>query len=153
MDSAGVALLGTSLITGLSAKSKEDRLARECDAGQVCDPSLASVKDGADTLALVTDVLWISGAVAAGVGGYRIEGLDQRLVYPALEAGTLVQGDVPGNAGVILTNLFRIEKVAATRDVLAINLTESVDSSEALWRGFPKGWGRVIEYTPGIFKK
>jgi hypothetical protein len=65
---AGVALLGTSLITGLVASSKADRLERECDAEHQCDPSLASVADSADTLAFVTDVLWISGAVAAGVG-------------------------------------------------------------------------------------
>jgi hypothetical protein len=65
---AGAALLGTSLITGLMASSKAGRLEDECP-GRVCvDPDLVSVRDSASTLALATDVLWITGAVALGVG-------------------------------------------------------------------------------------
>jgi hypothetical protein len=63
----GAALLGTGVATGLAAKSKSDQLAHEC-GGKRCDRSLEGVQDSARSLALVTDVLWITGAVAAGVG-------------------------------------------------------------------------------------
>lgn len=60
-------LLGASLITGLTASSRSDQLDRECGARN-CDPSLAHLQDSAQTFALATDVLWITGAIAAGVG-------------------------------------------------------------------------------------
>jgi hypothetical protein len=63
----GAALLGTSLVTGLMASSKAKQLEQEC-SGKACDPSLESVKDSASTLAVTTDVLWISGAVILGAG-------------------------------------------------------------------------------------
>jgi tetratricopeptide (TPR) repeat protein len=63
----GAALLGTSLITGLMASSKASRLEEECNAKR-CDESLQNVKDSAATLALATDVLWISGVLAVGAG-------------------------------------------------------------------------------------
>ncbi len=88
LGGAGAALLGTSLITGLSAKSKADRLERECD-GDVCDPSLQSVKDSAETLGLVTDVLWITGVVAAGVGVtlFVLDATDNEKMQTAVQAG------------------------------------------------------------------
>jgi tetratricopeptide repeat protein len=67
LGGSGAALLGTSLVTGLMASSKAHRLDRDCEDKR-CNASLASVKDSAETLALVTDVLWITGAVVAGVG-------------------------------------------------------------------------------------
>jgi hypothetical protein len=67
LGGSGAALLGTSLVTGLLASSKASQLDHDCE-NKVCSPSLAGVKDSAETLALVTDVLWITGAVVAGVG-------------------------------------------------------------------------------------
>jgi hypothetical protein len=55
------------VITGLTARSRSDRLDREC-GGRNCDPSLASLQDSAQAFALATDVLWIGGAIAAGAG-------------------------------------------------------------------------------------
>jgi hypothetical protein len=67
LGGAGVALLGTSLITGLSANSKQNELERECP-NDVCDLSMKGTQDSAKTLALVTDVFWVTGLIAAGVG-------------------------------------------------------------------------------------
>jgi hypothetical protein len=64
---SGAALIGTSVITGLMASSKAKRLEQEC-SGKTCDPSLESVKNSAASLAVATDVLWISGAVILGAG-------------------------------------------------------------------------------------
>jgi hypothetical protein len=63
----GAALLGTSLVTGLMASSKAKRLESEC-SGKVCDPGLEDVKNSAASLAVATDVLWISGALILGAG-------------------------------------------------------------------------------------
>jgi tetratricopeptide (TPR) repeat protein len=68
LGSAGVVLLGTSLITGLNAKFKQNKLERDCDENKVCDRSLKSTQDSARTLAALTDVFWITGLVAAGAG-------------------------------------------------------------------------------------
>ena len=68
LGGTGAALLGTSLITGLMANSKASKLDRECDADGSCDPSLRGTKDSAESLALATDVLWISGLIVAGAG-------------------------------------------------------------------------------------
>lgn len=67
LGGSGAALLGTSLVTGLMAKSKASKLERECDDNR-CDPSLQGTKDSAESLALATDVLWISGLLVAGAG-------------------------------------------------------------------------------------
>jgi hypothetical protein len=85
LGGAGVALLGTSLVTGLMAKSKASKLDRECD-GDSCDPSLKGTKDSAESLALATDVLWIGGLIAAGAGVtlFILDANDD-------EAGTAVQ--------------------------------------------------------------
>ena len=64
----GAALIGTSVVTGLMATSKANQLKKECDGSKACDPSLKSVKDSAGSLAVATDVLWISGAVILGAG-------------------------------------------------------------------------------------
>lgn len=73
MGGGGAMILG-ALIPGLMAKSKMEELDRQCsgttdDQGRrICDPALKSKNDSALTLATVADVLWISGAVVAGVG-------------------------------------------------------------------------------------
>ena len=67
LGGTGAVLLGTSLVTGLMANSKASKLERECD-GNDCDPSLQGTKDSAKSLALATDVLWISGLIVAGAG-------------------------------------------------------------------------------------
>ncbi len=65
---AGAALIGASLVTGLMASSEAERLESECE-GKIClDPSLESAHESASTLALTTDVLWVTGVVALGVG-------------------------------------------------------------------------------------
>ncbi len=63
----GLALLGTSLVTGLMASSKAQQLKDECN-GKICDSSLESVQSSARTLGVTTDVLWISGALVLGTG-------------------------------------------------------------------------------------
>jgi tetratricopeptide (TPR) repeat protein len=68
LGGTGAALLGTSLITGLMANSKASKLERECGDDNNCDPSLQSTKNSAESLALATDVLWISGLIVAGAG-------------------------------------------------------------------------------------
>jgi len=67
LGGTGAALLGTSLITGLMANSKAGKLDRECP-DDTCPPSLKSTQDSAKSLALATDVLWISGLIVAGAG-------------------------------------------------------------------------------------
>jgi hypothetical protein len=64
---SGAALIGTSVVTGLLASAKASELKKECD-GKTCDASLESVKESAVSLAVATDVLWISGAVILGAG-------------------------------------------------------------------------------------
>lgn len=64
---AGVALLATSVGTGLAAKAKQNELANEC-MGNICPPGLEGTRDGAQTLAAFTDAFWITGLVSAGVG-------------------------------------------------------------------------------------
>lgn len=105
----GAALLGTSLVTGLMASSKAGQLEDECtgvaDDGrpQCLDPSLRDVKDSAETLALVTDVLWISGALVAGAG-ITLFVLDDG---GATEGGTAVQtGCFAGGCGLLAQGRF-----------------------------------------------
>jgi Tfp pilus assembly protein PilF len=89
----GAALLGTSLVTGLMASSKASQLEEECGSDGRCDPSLESVRDDAKSLALTTDVLWISGAVFLGAG-VTLFILDQQSSpdATALEAGCFDSG-------------------------------------------------------------
>jgi len=63
----GAALIGTSVVTGLMASSKASQLKKEC-ADKICDGSLKGVQQSAHSLAVATDVLWISGAVFVGAG-------------------------------------------------------------------------------------
>jgi hypothetical protein len=67
LGGAGAVFLGAALATGLTANSRQNKLERECD-GTLCPASLENTRDSAQTLALVTDVFWITGLVAAGVG-------------------------------------------------------------------------------------
>jgi hypothetical protein len=69
--SVGGALLIGSVVTGVLALGEKSDLDARCTLGpqsNQCDPSLADTRDNAKTLALVTDVLWITGAVAATTG-------------------------------------------------------------------------------------
>jgi hypothetical protein len=68
LGGAGVVFLGTALATGLTANARQNKLERECDSNDVCPPSLQNTRDSAETLALLTDIFWITGVVAAGVG-------------------------------------------------------------------------------------
>jgi hypothetical protein len=68
LGGAGVVFLGAALATGLTANSRQNKLERECDSNDICPPSLQNTRDSAETLALLTDVFWITGVVAAGVG-------------------------------------------------------------------------------------
>jgi tetratricopeptide (TPR) repeat protein len=97
----GAALLGASLITGLMASSKASRLEEECNAKR-CDESLQNVKDSAATLALATDVLWISGALAVGAG-VTLFFLD----HAGAEAATAVQtGCFDAGCGILASGRF-----------------------------------------------
>jgi tetratricopeptide (TPR) repeat protein len=64
----GGALLVGAVVTGVMTKSAESTLRDGCPERVGCDPELESTRDRARRLAIVTDVLWITGAAAA-VGG------------------------------------------------------------------------------------
>lgn len=108
LGGGGALLLGTSLVTGLMASSKAGQLEDECtgtatDGRPACPPSLRDVKDSAESLALVTDVLWITGALAAGVG-ITLFVLDDG---GGTESGTAVQtGCFDGGCGLLTQGRF-----------------------------------------------
>jgi hypothetical protein len=94
----GGAVFVTGMVTGLIANSKANELEDQCtdtnaDGQRICDPSLRDTKDSAENLATVTDVLWISGLVVAGVG-VTLFILDSQAESPApaLEAGCFAGG-------------------------------------------------------------
>lgn len=69
--SIGGALLIGSAVTGAIALGKKSDLDDRCILGEnrnLCDPSLEGTRDSAQTLAIVTDVLWIGGTLAVGTG-------------------------------------------------------------------------------------
>jgi hypothetical protein len=109
LGGGGAVLLGTSLVTGLMASSKAGQLEDECtgvamDGKPQCpDPSYRDVKESAESLALVTDVLWITGALAAGAS-ITLFVLDDG---GAAESGTTVQtGCFDGGCGVLAQGRF-----------------------------------------------
>jgi len=63
----GAAMLAGSLLTGAAALAAEDDLETGC-TDRVCAQTLSETADDANTYALITDVLWIGGAVIAGTG-------------------------------------------------------------------------------------
>jgi hypothetical protein len=67
LSGAGIGLLATSLGTGLAANAKEDKLVDEC-VGNECPLELEGTRDSAKTLALMTDIFWVTGLIATGVG-------------------------------------------------------------------------------------
>jgi hypothetical protein len=91
----GAAVFATGLVTGLIARSKANELDAECtdmrdsEGRRICaDPGLRDTRDSAESLATVTDVLWISGLVVAGVGvTLFVLDSDTESTAPALEAG------------------------------------------------------------------
>lgn len=78
LGGAGIGLLATSLGTGLAAKAKENKLVNECPGNQ-CPPELEGTRDSAKTLALITDIFWVTGlvATAAGVTLFVLESQDE----------------------------------------------------------------------------
>lgn len=64
----GGVLIGSGVVTGFMAKSKESDLEDACGSMNPCDATNRSLRDDADTLALVTNVLWVGGVVAGGLG-------------------------------------------------------------------------------------
>jgi tetratricopeptide (TPR) repeat protein len=68
LGGTGAALVLVSLIPGLSAQSKKDELKEACPSMMDCNPALEDKWNSAKNLALASDILWISGAVIAGVG-------------------------------------------------------------------------------------
>jgi tetratricopeptide (TPR) repeat protein len=67
LSGAGIGLLATSLGTGLAANAKENKLVDEC-VGNECPLELEGTRDSAKTLALMTDIFWVTGLIATGVG-------------------------------------------------------------------------------------
>ena len=63
----GVAALLAAAITGGVAVSEGDRVRASC-AGDVCPSSLRDDAAAVDALAITTDVLWVTGLVAAATG-------------------------------------------------------------------------------------
>jgi len=66
----GAVLLVGAVVTGSMAMQAGLVLDDRCPKGEPCHDSLQEVKDRMETMALVTDVLWISGAIAGGIGAY-----------------------------------------------------------------------------------
>src|SRR5690606_35447972 len=67
LGGAGVLFLATAVGTGLAANAKENELENEC-FGTECPLRLEGTRDSAKTLALFTDIFWITGLLSAGVG-------------------------------------------------------------------------------------
>lgn len=67
LGGAGAVLIGTGVATGLGAKAKQDTLEQGC-TGVDCPTSLKSTRDGARTLATLSDVAWVTGVLSLGVG-------------------------------------------------------------------------------------
>lgn len=92
LGGVGAVLLGTSVVTGLAASAASDELERAC-TDKLCNPSLRSTRDRADRLATLTDVFWITGALAAGAGvTLFVLDLGREEGAPALEAGCFGSG-------------------------------------------------------------
>jgi len=64
---AGILALGGGLVTGLIAKSNEDGAKEDC-IGLICPGDASSEKDTAESLAGITNVLFIAGGVLAATG-------------------------------------------------------------------------------------
>jgi hypothetical protein len=67
LGGVGGVLLATSLGTGLAANAKENKLKNEC-SGTDCPLELEGTRDSAKTLAVFTDIFWVTGLITAGVG-------------------------------------------------------------------------------------
>ncbi|MGC4091199.1 MAG: hypothetical protein QM756_25645 [Polyangiaceae bacterium] len=63
----GALALGSGIITGIMERGKESDFKAKCE-NKVCDPSAASLKDEAATLATTTNILLIGGGVVAAAG-------------------------------------------------------------------------------------
>jgi hypothetical protein len=65
----GVALGVGAIVTGVMTDSDLSTLAAQCPNGNCPDdPALRDAQSRGSTLAAVTDALWVTGAVAVGVG-------------------------------------------------------------------------------------
>lgn len=64
----GGALVVASIITGVLALDARSTLDRTCSADGTCPPGFESTRSSGQGLAIVTDVLWITGALAIGTG-------------------------------------------------------------------------------------
>ncbi|MET0287192.1 MAG: hypothetical protein ABW352_22095 [Polyangiales bacterium] len=71
MGGAGVAMMLSSIATGVMAKGKQDDLEKNCMA-RVCDASLKATADKGETLALTTDVLLFGGLAVAAAGAVLV---------------------------------------------------------------------------------
>lgn len=65
---AGGALILTGAITGILALGAESDLEEMCPNGACTSPSFEDTRDSGQTLAVVTDVLLVTGVLAAGAG-------------------------------------------------------------------------------------
>lgn len=64
----GGALIVGSVITGVLALDARSSLERMCAADGSCPPGFEDTQSNGQALAITTDVLWITGALAAGTG-------------------------------------------------------------------------------------
>lgn len=64
----GGALVVASIITGVLALDARSSLERMCSADGACPPGFESTQSSGQSLAITTDVLWITGALAIGTG-------------------------------------------------------------------------------------
>jgi len=92
LSGAGIGLVVTGLGTGLAAKAKENKLVNEC-MGNECPLELEGTRDSAKTLAVITDIFWVTGLIATGVGVtlFILEGQDET-TSTSVEAGCFGSG-------------------------------------------------------------
>jgi len=94
---AGAALLASGLAAGIAAKRADDDFVAACPSGRNCPESLRPLQDKATRLALVADVLFVTGGlVTAG-------GITWHLVLPSPSTAS---GSSPSSVGFVATGRY-----------------------------------------------
>ena len=101
MLGVGGALLIGAGVTGFMALGAQSDLEEKCPDRKDCAPNMKSTRSRAKTLGIVTDVLWIGGALAAGAGliwilaggdGEEGAGIETAAVIGPAGSGVVVRG-------------------------------------------------------------
>lgn len=97
---AGALLLAGGAVTGVMTASKQSELEEGCPTRMGCDPALEDTRDSGEALALVTDVLLVTGIAAVAVGAtLLVLGQGERSDGPTASVGCGLDG-CAGSVGV-----------------------------------------------------